>query len=158
MNKRTTSSRKVSLRNAALARRNAAVAKYNAAMKKYNASVARRATAGHEDTRVPKPRRGKRSFDKMTAAEQDAYITESERMLDELDPATITAADRLEDLRAVRAIVDEQAELDERLADAVADAHANGRSWSDIATVLGVTKQSAHAKYARRRPRSVQSH
>jgi DNA-directed RNA polymerase specialized sigma24 family protein len=69
-------------------------------------------------------------------------------MLDELDPAVLADADRLEDLRAIRAIVDDQRALEDRLRRAVAEAHANGRSWAEIARVLGVTKQSAHARFA----------
>lgn len=83
----------------------------------------------------------------MTDTELDEYVAETERLLDNLDPAVIATADRLEDLRAIRAVIDQQADLERQLPDLVEQARANGRSWSDIALVLGVTKQSAHTKY-----------
>jgi hypothetical protein len=73
--------------------------------------------------------------------------SESERLLDELNPAEIATADRLDDLRAIRAIIDDREDYETRLTDAVRTARRNGRSWGEIARALGVTKQSAHARY-----------
>lgn len=100
----------------------------------------------------------KRSFGTMTAKEQRVYIAESELLLDDLDPAVLVDADRLEDLRALRGIVDDRARLEHRLAVAVVKASSKGRSWSEIAAVLGVSKQSAHSKYAERVATSGRRH
>jgi hypothetical protein len=48
-------------------------------------------------------------------------------------------------LRAVSTIVRESEAI---LTDAVADCRTEGRSWEEIAEALGVTRQSAHRKYA----------
>ena len=91
--------------------------------------------------------RTKVSFADLSPKEQDAYVAEAERLVDELDPAVIATADRLEDLRAIRAIIDDRDDYETRLTDAVGTARRNGRSWGEIARALGVTKQSAHARY-----------
>jgi DNA-directed RNA polymerase specialized sigma24 family protein len=97
---------------------------------------------------MTRTRTTKRNLDNMTDQEQEAYIAESEHLLDALDPTAIAAADHLGDLRAIRAISDDLDSLGRQLERAVVDAHRSGRSWSQIANALGIAKQSAHARYA----------
>lgn len=73
---------------------------------------------------------------------------DAERWLDSLDPAAIAlpAADtsRLRRMAAaVRAVATSQAEL----ADAVADAREHGHTWTQIAAMLGTTRQAAQERY-----------
>jgi hypothetical protein len=66
-------------------------------------------------------------------------VTELATVVDGRDPATGLAA-----LAALRRL------LDELEAAHVANARAAGWSWESIAAALGVTRQSAHKKHARR--------
>ena len=69
---------------------------------------------------------------------------------DELRPANTSALREIARLADMRADLDGQrAELDERLAQQVRAARVAGRTWPEIAVMLGVTKQAAHRKYAR---------
>ena len=87
-------------------------------------------------------------FRDMTRAEQSASIADAGARVDALNPKELVSkVERLDDLRKIEAIVDGMAGLEQRLAIAVRRAKEAGRSWSEIARVLGVTKQSAHAKY-----------
>jgi ATP-dependent Clp protease ATP-binding subunit ClpA len=56
----------------------------------------------------------------------------------------------LDALRAVRAMREELAELEE---EHVGRAVEDGSSWRDVAEALGVTRQAAHKRHARRPPR-----
>ena len=77
-----------------------------------------------------------------------------EQLADELDPATVEADDT-EDLRAVAA-ASEAARADEaRLREAVEVARARGRSWNQIALVLGVSRQAARQRFSRTETRGV---
>jgi hypothetical protein len=67
-------------------------------------------------------------------------------------PATLAtraigAADPRERLRAISAL---RSELDDLESQAVRGAIKGGASWSQVAEALGVSKQSAHRRYARR--------
>ncbi len=73
---------------------------------------------------------------------------EAERWLDSLDPADLarpeadaTCLRRIGS--AVRATATSQAEL----ADAVADARQHGHTWTQIATMLGTSRQAAQERY-----------
>jgi len=73
---------------------------------------------------------------------------EAERWLDSLDPAAIASPDAdASHLRrlgaAVRAAATSQAEL----ADAVAAAREHGHTWTQIATMLGTSRQAAQERY-----------
>lgn len=73
---------------------------------------------------------------------------DAERWLDSLDPAAVTSPDadacRLRRIaNAVRGAATSQAEL----ADAVVDARDHGHTWSQIATMLGTTRQAAQQRY-----------
>ena len=72
----------------------------------------------------------------------------AERWLDSLDPAAIASPDadasrlrRIGD--AVRAVARSQVEL----ADAVAEARVHGHTWTQIATMLGTSRQAAQERY-----------
>jgi len=69
---------------------------------------------------------------------------------DELRPANTSALREIARLADMRADLDgRRADLDERLTQQVRAARVAGRTWPEIAVMLGVTKQAAHRKYAR---------
>jgi len=88
-----------------------------------------------------------------TREELEQAATAAEAWLDSLDPGT-TPAENLSDLRriglALRALADEQREVDE----AVAAARENGRSWGEIGLVLGISRQAARERYSQPATRS----
>ena len=72
----------------------------------------------------------------------------AERWLDSLDPSAIASPDadasrlrRIGD--AVRAVASGQVEL----AEAVSEARVNGHTWTQIATMLGTSRQAAQERY-----------
>ncbi len=72
----------------------------------------------------------------------------AEQWLDALDSAAVASpqadAGRLRRIGdAVRAVAASQTEL----ADAVADARAHGHTWTQIATMLGTSRQAAQERY-----------
>lgn len=80
--------------------------------------------------------------------------SEVERWLDALDPDQVEWDDT-RDLAAIGyaadALTSAQASVDQArgaLTAAVAAARANGRSWADIGRSLGVTRQTAHERFA----------
>ncbi len=56
--------------------------------------------------------------------------------------------DRLEDLAAVGAAAEARDHADATLASRVAVARSHGRSWTEIAVRLGVSRQAARQKYS----------
>ena len=88
-----------------------------------------------------------------TREELEQAATAAEAWLDSLDPGT-TPAESPSDLRriglALRALADEQREVDE----AVAAARENGRSWGEIGLVLGISRQAARERYSQPATRS----
>lgn len=74
---------------------------------------------------------------------------DAERWLDSLDPTVISSPDAdASDLRRIGRAVVEAARNEAELGEAVAMARANGRSWGQIATILGVSRQSARERFA----------
>jgi hypothetical protein len=76
---------------------------------------------------------------------------DAERWLDSLDPTAIaspdTDASRLRRIAdAVRKVASGQVEL----ADAVAAARAHGHTWTQIAAMLGTSRQAAQERYGER--------
>ena len=51
-------------------------------------------------------------------------------------------------LKAISEIADRRDRLNSALTDAVRSARRDGRSWSEIGAMLGVSKQAAQRKYA----------
>ena len=78
--------------------------------------------------------------------EQREY-DEFEAWVDALDPATAVVDDPA-DLRAIADAADEVLAAQTRLRHAVDAARANGRTWTQIAVGLGVSRQAATKRYA----------
>ena len=75
-------------------------------------------------------------------------LTDTEAWLDSLDPAALASPDSDgRDLRAIGDALRAVAASDLELADRVAEARANGRTWTQIAAVLGVSKQAARERF-----------
>lgn len=81
-----------------------------------------------------------------TREELEHAAADAQAWLDSLDP-NLTPADDPRDLRRIGLALGDLAEAEHELADAVAAARANGRSWGEIALVLGVSKQAARERY-----------
>jgi hypothetical protein len=75
-------------------------------------------------------------------------LSDTEVWLDQLNPETI-ASDESDaaDLRAIGEALHAVAASDLGLADQVARARANGRTWTQIGSVLGVSKQAARERF-----------
>lgn len=69
-----------------------------------------------------------------------------ETWAEEVDPADLRAADTSA-LRSIAELVDQREQVDAELTAAVQAARAAHRSWSEIGTMLGVSKQAAQRKY-----------
>jgi hypothetical protein len=75
-------------------------------------------------------------------------LADTEVWLDQLDPEMVASPEsHAEDLRAIGEALHAVAASDLRLADEVAKARANGRTWTQIAAVLGVSKQAARERF-----------
>lgn len=81
-----------------------------------------------------------------TREQLEQAATEATAWLDSLDPVTTPAEDP-QDLRRIGLALVDLAAAEQELADAVAEARGNGRSWGEIAMVLGVSKQAARERY-----------
>ena len=83
-----------------------------------------------------------------TPAQLHQAALDAERWLESLDPAAISSPEAdASDLRRIgRAVVD-GARMEAELGEAVAGARANGRSWGQIAAILGVSRQSARERF-----------
>jgi hypothetical protein len=88
-----------------------------------------------------------------TREELDQAAADAERWLDEMDPAELDdpAADSAS-LRRIGLALEAVTSSENELADAVRLARDDGRSWNDIAVVLGISRQAAQKRYDR--PRS----
>lgn len=85
---------------------------------------------------------------KRTADELKTILADTERWLEEVDPASLEWEDPV-DLRRVGLASGALSRADADLHDAVAAARANGRSWAEIGIVLGVSKQAAQQRFGR---------
>ncbi len=84
-----------------------------------------------------------------THAQLQQALADTEAWLDTLDLAALASPDSDgEDLRAVGDALRAVAASDLTLAQQVAAARANGRTWTQIAAVLGVTKQAARERFS----------
>ncbi len=73
-------------------------------------------------------------------------INDVEHLLDDLDPATVTARDAVH-FRRILAAQDGVMRADRELRDAVRAAREAGDSWLSIGVALGVTKQAAQKRF-----------
>lgn len=64
------------------------------------------------------------------------------------NPTATPVVGNTEDLRAIAENSDELARVQARLTEAIQVVRAHGRSWTDIAFRLGVTRQGARQRYA----------
>ncbi len=75
-------------------------------------------------------------------------LKDTEAWLDGLDPNELASPDSDgADLRAIGEALRAVAASDLNLADQVTKARANGRTWTQIAAVLGVSKQAARERF-----------
>lgn len=81
-----------------------------------------------------------------TREELEQAAAAAEAWLDALDPAETPAEDP-RDLRRIGLALADVANAERELHDAVAAARDNGRSWGEIALVLGVSRQAARQRY-----------
>lgn len=73
---------------------------------------------------------------------------DAERWLDSVDPGALAAPDTdASRLRRIAAAVSAVSTSQTELADAVADARDHGHTWSQIATMLGTSRQAAQGRY-----------
>ncbi len=73
---------------------------------------------------------------------------DAERWLDSLDPAAIASPDAdASHLRRIGAAVRAAATSQVELADAVAAARQHGHTWTQVATMLGTSRQAAQERY-----------
>lgn len=77
-------------------------------------------------------------------------LADTEAWLDSLDPESVASPEsQAEDLRAIGEARRAVAASDLNLADQVARARGNGRTWTQIAAVLGVSKQAARERFGK---------
>lgn len=74
-----------------------------------------------------------------------------ENWADRVKARDLVVADT-EALRVIAELAHQRDELDTALANAVRSARKAERSWSEIGTMLGVSKQAAQRKYGKRMP------
>lgn len=66
---------------------------------------------------------------------------------EEVEPADLRTTDTTA-LRSIAELVERRDHIDEELTEAVRAARTAQRSWSEIGTMLGVSKQAAQRKYS----------
>lgn len=81
-----------------------------------------------------------------SAAELEQLAKEVDAWADGLEPADIRQVP-IGDLRAISSLVATIQEAETTLADDVDRARQEGRSWSQIGTALGFSKQTAQQRY-----------
>ena len=83
-----------------------------------------------------------------TGEQLQQALADTEAWLESLDPEALASPDSDgADLRAIGEALRAVAANDLTLADQVAKARANGRTWTQIAAVLGVSKQAARERF-----------
>ena len=82
---------------------------------------------------------------KRTRANKAAAL---ERWADKVNPGDLVVVDTSA-LRQLAKLAEQREALDEEVTDAVQAARRANRSWSEIGTMLGVSKQAAQRKYGR---------
>jgi len=83
-----------------------------------------------------------------TRAQLQKAADDAERWLDSLDPAAIASPDAdASHLRRLGAAVRAASTSQVELVDAVAAARNHGHTWTQIATMLGTSRQAAQERY-----------
>lgn len=83
-----------------------------------------------------------------TRAQLDQAAADAEAWLDALDPSELDKPEAdTTDLRRIGVALTAVAAAENELAEAVRLARENGRSWADIATVLGVSREAARKRF-----------
>lgn len=83
-----------------------------------------------------------------TREQLEKAVADTEAWLDSLDPRALASPDSDgSDLRAIGEAMRTVAAGDLALAKSVGTARANGRTWTQIAAVLGVSKQAARERF-----------
>ena len=83
-----------------------------------------------------------------TREQLEKALADTEAWLESLDPKALASPESDgADLRAIGEALRTVAASDLGLAKQVATARANGRTWSQIAAVLGVSKQAARERF-----------
>jgi hypothetical protein len=77
----------------------------------------------------------------------EEQIADAVKAAEGFDPDTATQVD-MSDLRAIADAADVVARGEAELTERVALARARGRSWTEIATALGVSRQAARQRFA----------
>lgn len=83
---------------------------------------------------------------KRSAEEMEALAERVEAWADTVDPRNLQEVP-IGELRAITSLADTIHEAEAALASAVDRARHDGRSWSQIGTALGVSKQAAQQRY-----------
>ena len=86
--------------------------------------------------------------DTMTKSSRANKAAALERWADKVEPGGLVAVDTAV-LRQIAKLAEQREALDDEVADAVHAARQANRSWSEIGTMLGVSKQAAQRKYGR---------
>lgn len=88
-----------------------------------------------------------------TRAQLQQAADDAERWLDSLDPAAIASPDAdASHLRRLGAAVRAASTSQVELADAVSAARNHGHTWTQIATMLGTSRQAAQERYGEPEP------
>lgn len=83
-----------------------------------------------------------------TREQLEQAVADTEAWLNTLDPEALASPDSdATDLMAIGEALHAVATVDLALADQVAKARTNGRTWTQIAAVLGVSKQAARERF-----------
>lgn len=83
-----------------------------------------------------------------TREQLDQAAGDAERWLDSLDPAAIASPDAdASHLRRLGAAVRSVAASQTELTEAVAAAREHGHTWTQVATMLGTSRQAAQERY-----------
>lgn len=92
--------------------------------------------------------------------EREEYLAEKlaafEKWAEEVDPADLKPAP-LESIAAIARWINQFDEVNEALAQAVADARSRGLTWNQIGELLGVSGEEARKKYGARVPAQLPS-
>lgn len=79
----------------------------------------------------------------------DKELAEAARAFENFDPAAAVRVD-VSDLRAIAELADSASRNEALLTERVAIARAHGRSWARIGIALGVSRQAARQRFARK--------